>query len=264
MSHVMTDPNAQPFEFSGGEHAVLLLHGFTGSPGHMCPLGERLHQAGFTVRAIALPGHGTKFEDMKLNCTLEKCVAAVKTNVLDLQAKYKKVSVAGLSMGGDLALIAAEQLEIASVIPMSAPMKTQNKFMSLARVLAPFIPVINWRNDATRENQLDQRYDYGYACFPTRSAYELNRIIHLAKRNLFAIRCPILAVQSHGDHTISKDSLDIILGGVSSPQKASLWLKSAPHVVTLSQELGSLEANIINFLNSPVNANLPVDKSIAL
>ena len=264
MPHLMTDPNAQPFELIGGEHAVLLLHGFTGSPGHMRPLGERLHKAGFTVRAIRLPGHGTRYQDMKTECTLEKCVEAVKENVLELKEKYPLVSVAGLSMGGDLSLIAAEQMDIASVIPMSAPMKTQNKLMPFARILAPFIPVTNWRQSATRTQTLDQAYDYGYTGFPTRSAYELNRIIHLARRDLFSIRCPLLAVQSHGDHTISKDSLDIIISGAASNDKAALWLNEAPHVVTLSDELPSIEAAMIKFLNSAANSIQPVDKSVAL
>lgn len=264
MPHSMTDPNAQPFEFTGGEHAVLLVHGFTGSPGHMRPLGERLHKAGFTVRAIRLPGHGTAYQDMKTECTLEKCVEAVRKNVLELKSKYPFVSVAGLSMGGCLALITAEQMDITAVIPMSAPMKTQNKLMPFARILAPLVPVIMWRQSASRKQTLDQDYDYGYPCFPTRSAYELNRIIHLARRNLFAIQCPLLAVQSHGDHTISKDSLDAIINGASSAAKATLWLKEAPHVVTLSQELPAIEANMIKFLNSAANSIIPVDKSITL
>ncbi len=264
MPQLMTDTNAQPFEYIGTDHAVLLLHGFTGSPGHMHPLGESLHQAGLTVRAIALPGHGTHYEDMKKNCTLEKCVEAVKTNVVELKEKYKSVSVAGLSMGGVLSLIAAEQMEITSVMTFSAPMKTKNKLMPLARFAAPIMPVTHWRNDASRAQVLDERYDYGYDRFPTRCAYELGRMIHLARRNLFAVRCPILAVQSHGDKTISADSLPIILNHVSSPQKASLWLQEAPHVITLSSELSTLESSAIKFLNSSNNLILPVDKSLPL
>ena len=50
--------NAWPFFLEGGEHAVLLTHGFTGTPAHMRPLGEYLHAQGFTVQGILLPGHG--------------------------------------------------------------------------------------------------------------------------------------------------------------------------------------------------------------
>lgn len=51
----MADAMAQPFFFPGGEHGVLLIHGFTGSSSHMRLLGEHLHAVGFTVRGINLP-----------------------------------------------------------------------------------------------------------------------------------------------------------------------------------------------------------------
>ena len=43
---------------------VLVLHGFTGSPGTMQPLTDGLRAAGFDVTAPTLPGHGTTIDDM--------------------------------------------------------------------------------------------------------------------------------------------------------------------------------------------------------
>ena len=42
---------AKPFFFEGGEHAVLLTHGFTGTPATVRYLGERLRDAGFTAQS---------------------------------------------------------------------------------------------------------------------------------------------------------------------------------------------------------------------
>ncbi len=42
----------------------LLVHGFTGAPDEMRPLGEALAAAGFPVRAVRLPGHGTSVDDL--------------------------------------------------------------------------------------------------------------------------------------------------------------------------------------------------------
>ena len=58
----------------------------------------------------------------------------------------------------------------------------------------------------------------------------------MARGNLHAITCPILVVQSHGDKTISPDSADVILAGVSSRRKGVLWLDDVPHVCTISTE----------------------------
>jgi pimeloyl-ACP methyl ester carboxylesterase len=54
------DPaKAAPFEFPGKRPACLLIHGFTGTPWDVRPLGEALARAGHAVRALRLPGHGT-------------------------------------------------------------------------------------------------------------------------------------------------------------------------------------------------------------
>lgn len=243
-----SDLNAQPFKLEGGDHAVLLLHGFTGSPGHMRPLGERLNAAGYTVQAVTLPGHGTRLEDMR-RCTARMYIEAVRQAVVTLKKDYANVTAAGLSMGGVLSLIAAEQMDIHSVIPLSAPMRTRNRLMPLSKIASPFVPVTYWKANPKREDRLDAAYDYGYAGFPTRAAYELYQLITLARKNLFAIHCPLLAIQSHMDDTISKDSLDTIVAGAGSEKKASLWLDHAPHVITLSSELDRIVTAILAFLD---------------
>src|SRR5688572_17767016 len=55
----MDPEKTAPFELGSGDDACLLLHGFTGSPWDMRPLGERLSERGYAVRAIRLPGHGS-------------------------------------------------------------------------------------------------------------------------------------------------------------------------------------------------------------
>ena len=59
-----SSPLCQPFDFPEGDHGVLLIHGFTGSPAHMRLIGEELHQRGFAVRGIRLPGHCENEEAM--------------------------------------------------------------------------------------------------------------------------------------------------------------------------------------------------------
>ena len=228
-------PEAQPFVFPGDRHGVLLIHGFTGSAGHMRLLGEHLRDKGFTVKGINLPGHATSVEDMG-RYGWQQWLQAAKEAFLQLKDSCEYVSVSGLSMGGVLSLILAEQMETTAVAPISAPMAVQNKAMALAGPASLFIKTIQWESNPVRASQLDQRYDYGYAGFPTRCAVDLSRLIKLARRNLYAITCPVLAVQSHADETISADSADVIIHGVSSKQKDILWLDNVPHVCTISVE----------------------------
>lgn len=55
---------AEPFSAKGDRRGALVVHGFTGCPQSMRPLGEALAKAGFTVEVPRLPGHGTTPEDM--------------------------------------------------------------------------------------------------------------------------------------------------------------------------------------------------------
>ncbi len=228
-------PECQPFLLEGGDHGVLLIHGFTGSAGHMRLIGECLHRQGFTVQGINLPGHAETIEAMG-RTGWQDWLTAAKEAMLRLRERCEYVSVAGLSMGGVLTLLLAEQMEPTAVAPISAPMAVQNRLMPLARFVAPVMPTIWWREDKERAAQLDQRYDYGYPGFPTRCAAELNTLIRMARRDLHSVTCPLLAVQSHADETISADSAEIIVQGVSSDVAGVLWLEDVPHVCTLSKE----------------------------
>src|SRR5436853_6116137 len=54
----MIDP-AAPFALGDGPDACLLLHGLTGAPSEVRPIGEALAKAGMRAVGPLLPGHGT-------------------------------------------------------------------------------------------------------------------------------------------------------------------------------------------------------------
>ena len=151
-----------------------------------------------------------------------------------MKEQYRFVSVTGLSMGGCLTLMIAEQSDPTAIAPISAPMGVLNRWFPLARFAAPFLPEISWQ--ARKDDALTPDYDLGYTGFPTKSAVDLRRIIHEARDNLCAVTCPVLCVQSSGDQVITPDSADVILQGVRSKTKGVLRLESVPHVCTISRE----------------------------
>lgn len=229
-----SDAVCQPFLLEGGDHGVLLIHGFTGSAAHMRPLGEGLHAQGFTVMGVNLPGHAESMEAMA-RTGWQDWLEAAKAAMLQLQKRCRYVSVAGLSMGGCLALILAEQMHPTAVAAISAPMAVQNRLLPLAGVFSPLVPTIWWRaRPEGSPNPLDDRYDYGYPGFPTRCGADLNRIIRMARQDLHAIQCPLLVFQSHQDGTIAPESADVILQGAGSERKGVMWFDGMPHVLTIS------------------------------
>jgi carboxylesterase len=239
-------PQARPFDFPRGNHGVLLIHGFTGSPAHMRLIGEGLRDKGFAVRGILLPGHGETPEALS-RASWQDWLLACRQEARDMRENYRYFTVAGLSMGGCLALMVGEQMRPDACVAIAAPMKTVNRFRYIAPAAAVVRPMIHKRADGSRDT-LIRDYDIGYDSYPTRSVGQLNAIIRKAKRDLHLIRCPLLTIQSRRDGTVTADSPKIILEGVSSAVKAQLWLESAPHVCTISQEYGKVVDGMADFL----------------
>ena len=240
--------NARPFLLEGGEHAVLLTHGFTASPAHMLPLAHRLHQAGFTVQGILLPGHGTCLADMKKS-RWQDWLAAELDAVHALKEKYQYVSVGGLSMGGVLSLIAAEQTDVTACVPISTPIKIRFPFIGLAKPASYFIKEMRWGpGSAVHDDRLMMEYNIGYPGYPTDKAHDLNILMKKAYRNLYLVNCPTLIIQSHADLTVRSVSAQMIYDGVSSREKEILWLEKVPHVCTISTECDHIAEKMIAHL----------------
>lgn len=246
-------PQAQPFEMEGGEHGVLLIHGFTGSPSHMRLIGEGLHSAGFSVKGILLPGHGTKPEDMK-KVSWQDWLLAVRQAAQAMRQKYTYFSVAGLSMGGVLSLILAQEMDVTACVPIAAPIRIFTPFRRLALVMSPFVPMIGWGPEKEEETDLNT-YHIGYRRYPTRSVHDLSVLMDKAEKDLALIHCPVLSIQSRMDKTVRPESPKMILDGVSSRQKGMLWLETSPHVCTITDEKEKVIEAMIAFLRKAENAD---------
>lgn len=109
-----------PFELGSGDDACLLLHGFTGSPWEVRPLGEALAGRGLYVKAPRLPGHGTTPEAL-LHVDWRDWEEAAWQALWTLRDR-RHVFVAGLSMGALLGLrLAARQPERVRGLALIAP-----------------------------------------------------------------------------------------------------------------------------------------------
>src|SRR6266852_2399288 len=85
-----------------GGDACLLLHGLTGSPAEVRPVGEALAGAGFRALGPLLPGHGTSPRDLE-TVTRFDVEDAAREALLSLRGA-RRVYLCGLSMGALLAV----------------------------------------------------------------------------------------------------------------------------------------------------------------
>ena len=250
MSETLLSPLAADFTLFGGRDAVLLVHGFTGSPSHMLPLGRALQEAGFTVRGIRLKGHGTCIEDM-MAASWEDWLSETREAYDDLSAAFRTVSVAGLSMGGVLSLILSGEKNPACCVSLSAPMGIRNPFSFAAPVLGKILPVLHKRRKESAVS-LNQDYDIGYQDIPTARVSDLNHLIHLAKTMLPSVRCPLLCAQARQDPSITADSADLILKNAASPVKEKMTLDQPHHLITIGPETDRLYPGICAFITKSV------------
>ncbi|MDL2206945.1 alpha/beta fold hydrolase, partial [Eubacteriales bacterium OttesenSCG-928-N13] len=176
------------FLFEGGQHGCLLLHGFTGSPGHMRWLGEKLHEQGYTVSAPLLPGHGLTLQEMRRS-NWHQWLETARTSYVQLRERCETVTVMGLSMGGTLSLLLAEEYPVDSLVCMSAAMRLKSKVAWAAPLVAPFVPYSKWGEAEPRVQTRDflEEYDCGYVGMPLAKVRDLRKLCRLAESNLFAI-----------------------------------------------------------------------------
>jgi carboxylesterase len=129
-----------PFELPGRRPACLLVHGFTGTPWDVRPLGEALARAGHAVRAVRLPGHGTTPRAM-LEARAPDWLLACDEALAELPGP--KVAVAGLSLGALLALVLAARHpgRVAAVAALAPAVRFQDRQMNVLRRLRPLLPL---------------------------------------------------------------------------------------------------------------------------
>ncbi len=100
-------PDLTPETTSGpARRGVLLAHGLTDSPYAMRALGRFFQARGFWVKAILLPGHGTRPGDL-LEVTWQEWARAVQFGVDVLARETDAVYLAGFSTGGALGIYQA-------------------------------------------------------------------------------------------------------------------------------------------------------------
>jgi carboxylesterase len=272
----------QPFFFEGdavNDVGVLLLHGFTGSPAEMRPLGEFLSQHGYAAKAPLLPKHGGMPHDLK-GAHWEDWAGEATRALHELSRDYKHIFVAGLSMGGLLTLhLAATQHDapIRGIIPMAAPAAINDaraKLVRFARFFMPYFYPLKGANfdDPTFRAGLQQRAGNGSPIdfddarvrkeitnsvkIPLAAIHELMELNAQVMRELPQVKVPALLFQGKRDQVVAPDSVEAIAAGIGSPHKRVVWLDNSGHVLPHEPDHARMFDEIARFLEERKTQNV--------
>jgi carboxylesterase len=227
-------PGAEPYRHDGGGTAVLLCHGFTGTPQSLRPWAQYLAGRGLTVSLPLLPGHGTRWQDMQVT-GWQDWYAEVDRELVALRERCSRVFVCGLSMGGALALRLAQKhgTEISGLVLVNPSVKADSAQLKAVPVLRHFVPsVAGIASDIAREDGAEVGYDRT----PLHAVHSLSRFWKIVHAGLPQVTQPLLLLRSRVDHVVHPSNSAVVLARVSSTDVTERVLERSYHVATLDHD----------------------------
>jgi carboxylesterase len=226
---------AQPIRLAGGpDLGVLLIHGFTSTPGSLADWATGLHRAlGATVMVPLLPGHGTQWQDLNA-VKWQDWEATVLAAFDELARTHKAVVVGGLSLGGALACLVAARRPAKALVLVNHLMWLGNPALPLApliKLLTPSMPAV--AGDIKKPGVVEPAYDK----VPTGGVDQFRRLLKVVRPLLPSITVPTLMMKSREDHVIPAASTLKTLVRLGSARKDLVWLEHSYHVATLDHDL---------------------------
>jgi carboxylesterase len=254
-SDLSGDERAQPFRFEGGRVGCLLLHGFTGTPCEMRPLGRRLAERGYTVFAPLLPGHGTRVEDLDPT-TWNDWYSAALASWKELGARTSVRVVSGLSMGALLALHLAHSRpdEVSAVAALAPALELVSQRSAEISLWVRWLPRLPRRLAIVRKRGSKlpgiARLTPAYDEIPLRALASMILLQRRVRRELPEITTPTLVIEGGLDDTVSQEAGAAIESALGSPVKTRIRFPLSGHILTEDVEANAVITSIESFFEA--------------
>lgn len=236
-------PEAETLRAGDGDIGVVVCHGFTGSVQSVADWATAIARD-VPARVIAprLTGHGTRWDDMHdVHWTqwLEDVDAAYR----ELSVTCSQVFVAGLSMGGALALRLAQTRDVAGVLLVNPGVSSRNLLLELSGVLKHFVrkqPGI--ASDIAKEGVTES----GYQLVSVPAVWTMTRLWAKVRADLGQVTAPVVLFRSDVDNVVDDSSHRRILAAL--PRTRLVPLPDSHHVATLDHDAALIEHESVDFI----------------
>ncbi|MDN4644134.1 alpha/beta hydrolase [Arthrobacter sp. PsM3] len=209
---------------------VAICHGFTGSPLSVLPWAEHLARQGFAVSVPLLPGHGTDWRDLTRFGWQDWC-RAFETSYLELAAGTRECYVAGLSMGGTIALRTAARQDVAGVAVVNPGLSFYDRRVRYIGLLKHFQRTTVPAQEANPTAAATEDGDYSLT--PLEAVHQLSRLFRATLRELPAVAAPALVFKSATDSVVPPSSVELLRNRLGSRELEVVSLPDSGHVATL-------------------------------
>ncbi len=258
------------FEYPGGDAAVMLIHGLTGTPTEVRTVGKMIAKGGFTVYGIQLAGHCGSEEDL-LQTDWQDWYASVETAFERISQKHATVFVGGLSMGAVLAvhLAARHPDRVHGLALYSTTLQFDGWAVPWLSFLFPwfmntplcehyrFVETFPYgiKDERLRTRILNKMMSGDSAAAGTlgmtgRSLRELRRLVDIVENEMPDVRTPALVVQAiHDDITSPRRNGDYLKRHLGGPVNV-LELEDSYHIVTIDRQHPMVAAETIKFFQT--------------
>ncbi len=233
--------------------ACILVHGFTSAPAEMRGLARYLENRGIATRVPLLPGHGTSPKDLT-GKTWHIWYAAISAELDALRTSYDKVYLAGLSLGGALALYAASQRgkDLAGIIAMSAPIYFPPGLLFLLRQLGRRLPYLGKPFRDIQDPAARSRHK-SYLRAPLDATASVVEFAGVVRASLPQVNIPALIIYARHDHVVHPLNSRYIYARIASRDKRLLALQRGFHIVTVDKDRQKVYASIYEFIRATGN-----------
>jgi carboxylesterase len=235
-----------PFDLAGDGPAVLCLHGFTGTPYEVRPLGEACAARGMRAVGPALPGH----------CETPQALArtghhawldAAREQLGSLRGEHERVFVTGLSMGGLLALVMAAEGRVDALAVVGTPLELSAPIRFLIPVVKYFHRFSAKRGGSDIRDPAARARHPSYPVLPLAGVHELMHLQRRVRGLLPQVAVPILIAHGAEDRTADPANAAVIEGAVTSVVCERLVLEASGHVVPVDRDGPRLAAAVAAF-----------------
>ncbi|MDZ7611249.1 MAG: alpha/beta fold hydrolase [Candidatus Moranbacteria bacterium] len=226
------------------ETVIIIIHGWTSNLKQVESLAKDLNKRGYTVFAPLLTGHGTIPEDL-VNVKWEQWLDDTNNAIKKIRNDFpgKKIHLAGISLGGNLALMASLKKKVAGLTLLGTPIYLQNHFWTNFIVLATGL----------FKKYLHKKYpgksgskSHSYRYFPISSALESIKLIKRSGKILGKISAPVLVIQTSNDYMVASYSPWVVYNKIGSRVKKLHWIQVEEETHILLEENTSDYTSAIN------------------